>query len=357
MTGRTTIHLAILALSAIALPMVGNCQYQEPMSGGKPLSYWLGRLDDRSDSTARAAIREMGTNALPDLIRMLQQSQPEGDKSRTRALNAIVCLGPAGQPALPEILPLVTNQNQQLKIWAFFAIRAIGPETESVKPVLPALFQSLGDPDWTMRSAGIMALAALRPSPPEAASTYVRLLTDSNRTVREEAMRCLVAQTNAAALPMLNKQLNDKDSYVVTLAAINLAAFGPAAAGSAPRLKQLLDDPLITVRVAATNALDAIAGQPHAHATAEARAGDSLSFNFPAIPLTQFLENYERLAGKKVTMPATLNSRQTIELITLRPLTKSESLQLFEEVLKQQAGLIIIHGPDGSLSVPGPTTR
>ena len=47
-TNRTTIRLAILALSALALPAVVNSQQQpEPVSGGLPLSSWVACLDNR----------------------------------------------------------------------------------------------------------------------------------------------------------------------------------------------------------------------------------------------------------------------------------------------------------------------
>jgi type II secretory pathway component GspD/PulD (secretin) len=75
-----------------------------------------------------------------------------------------------------------------------------------------------------------------------------------------------------------------------------------------------------------------------------------ITYNFPAIPLGQFLDEYEALAGKKVAMQATQNASQTVHVITPRPLTKSEALRLCEEVLKEQAGLIIVHGKDGSLT-------
>lgn len=373
MTSRTALHLAILALSAIALPMAANCQQQEPISGGKPLSYWMERLDNRSDTTARAAIKEMGTNALPDLIRMLRQLQsaadqsgdravttsiplgpgvtmhPSADLSRVRPLNAIVCLGPVGQPALPYILPLVTNQNYQTKIWAFFALKSIGPDTQTVSSVVPTLFQALGDQNWTMRLAAINALAALHPRPPEVTPAFIRFLDDPSEIVSDDAMRWLVAQTNPVVLPRLDKQLHDKDSYVVTKAATRIGVFGAAAAASAPRLRELRNDPLSTVRQAATNALAAITGQPLPQ-SAPAENAD-ITYNFPGVPLGQLLEIYENLAGKKVTMEATLARGQRLRVITAQPLTKSGALQLLEEVLQQQAGLVIVHGKDGSLTV------
>ena len=335
MTSRTHALLAILALTAVALPVSVNCQQQG--AGVRVMPF----------TPARTAGKDIGSNSLPDLIQTLRQVQPSADESRARALDAIARLGPAAKLALPDILPLATNQNRQLKIRAFFALTSIGPDAQTVSSVVPTLMQALGDEKWTMRLAAIYALAALRPPPPDAEPVFVQLLNDSDEDVRRGAMHSLVAQTNPVVIPVLDKQLHDKDSYVVTEAATQIGVFGAAASASEPRLRELRDAPLLTVRQAATNALLAITGQvPPQPASAEIA---NIAYDFPHIPLEQFLPVYEDLAGKKVTMKATPKPG-TLRVLTGRPLTKSQALQLLEEVLKEQAGLIIVHGPDGSLT-------
>jgi HEAT repeat protein len=113
-------------------------------------------------------------------------------------------------------------------------------------------------------------------------------------------------------------------------------------------LRQLLNDPLLTVRQAAANALAAITGQSPSHSAPEEKA--DITLNFQGMPLGQFLDFYEGWAGKKVAMVAAPNPGQSLRVLTPRPLTKSEAMQLFEELLKDQAGLVIVHGADGSLS-------
>ncbi|MGO8700110.1 MAG: M56 family metallopeptidase [Limisphaerales bacterium] len=298
---------------------------------------------------ARAASNDMSTNSLPDLMRMLQQDQSAAaDESRDRVLFAIVRLGPKAKPALPVILPLLTNQNRQLKIHALFALNAISPDTEIVRPFVPALMQTLGDEDWTIRLAVLKVLAALRPPPPEAAQALLRLLNDPEDQVRSEAMYSLVNQTNPIVIPMLDKRLHDRDSFVVTRAAVQIGVFGAAAATSEPQLRELLDAPVLTVRQAASNALLAITGQSIYKSAPAANA--DITYGFPAIPIAQLLSIYEDLAGKKVAMETTPNPSQTLRVLTVRPLTKSQALQLLEEVLQEQAGIVIVHGADGSLT-------
>ena len=373
MTDKIAIRLAMLVLSTLAIPMAAYCQQEEPVSRGKPLSYWMERLDNRLDTNARAAIKEMGTNALPDLIRMLRQIQSAPDQnrghptatsiplgggvsmnrsldlSRARPLYAVACIGPAGQSALPDILPLLTNQNFLIKRSAFSALQSIGPDTQLARSALPTLLQALEDSDWSMRSLALDTLAALHPGPPEVTPAFIRFLDDPNERVREEAMRWLVAQTNSIVLPRLDKQLHDQDSYVVVTAASQIGAFGPAAGGSEPRLRQLLNDPLLTVRQSASNALAAITGQSIFRSAPEKNA--NLTYNMPGVPLQQFLDIYGNLAGKQVATAAILQRGQTLRMRTVQPLTRSEAIQLFEEVLKEQANLLMVHGSDGSLTV------
>jgi HEAT repeat protein len=273
---------------------------------------------------------------------------PSAEVSKSRALEAITCLGAAGQPALSDILPLMTNQSRAVKIRAFHALASISPATAAVKPFLPALMQALGDQEWTMRLAALNALAALQPPPPEATSVFIRLLKDANGMVSDAAMNYLVLQTNTAVIPVLDKDLHEKDSYAVTKAISRIAVFGAAAGGSEPRLRQLLNDPIFTVREAATNALAAMTGQSMSR-SAPAENAD-ITFNFPGMPVEYLLSQYEAMTGKKVAMAARPKSGQMVSFITVRPLTKSEALTLFEEVLKEQAGLIIVHGKDGSLT-------
>ncbi len=376
MSRRTFICVAILALSTIGLLMVVRRQPKEPVSHGQPLSYWLAHIDDQSDPIAQmnagTAIMAMGSNALPDLLQMLRRYdwpirryfmswvakhawlesklklRPPPEEDWRRALEAIAFLGSAGQPALKDVLPLVSNQDPAVKIRAFFALTSTRPQTELVKPIFPTLMQAMGDPEWTMRLAALNALAALQLPPPEATSASIRLLNDSNEWVSDAAINHLVEWTNPVVIPKLDEELHDNDNYTVSTGATRIAKFGAAAGASAGRLRELLNDPLLTVRDAATNALAAITGQSPSN-SAPAEKG-YITYNFPRIPLEQFLDEYEFLAGKKVIMQATPDINQTVRVITVRPLTKSEAMTLCEEVLKEQAGLIIVHERDGSLT-------
>src|SRR4030095_15746165 len=78
---RVTIKLASVALAAgLILIVLLLPAPREPVHQGKPLTEWLGGFDHNYESTnysaSRAAIRAMGTNALPFLIRYLRAKDP-----------------------------------------------------------------------------------------------------------------------------------------------------------------------------------------------------------------------------------------------------------------------------------------
>jgi thiol-disulfide isomerase/thioredoxin len=89
-------------------------------------------------------------------------------------------------------------------------------------------------------------------------------------------------------------------------------------------------------------------GQPQSHPVPGEKA--VITFNFQAIPLQQFLDCYQDLAGKKVSFAGTPKNIPALRATTDHPLTKSEALAFLEQVLKEQAGLNIVHETDGSLT-------
>ena len=117
-------------------------------------------------------------NALPATTGRVCPQEVQCEGVCIRALDGLSCLGPEGRPALAEVLPLLTNQNNSVKIKAIFALTEMSPKTESVRSAVPALAQASGDFDWSMRLAALYALAALHPTPPEAKPVFAKLLHD-----------------------------------------------------------------------------------------------------------------------------------------------------------------------------------
>jgi len=75
---RKRVHIALAVLLAALLAVVGwqVMRRQEPVYQGKPLSSWLIASattgSPEAQEQANAAVRQVGTNALPTLLRMLR---------------------------------------------------------------------------------------------------------------------------------------------------------------------------------------------------------------------------------------------------------------------------------------------
>jgi HEAT repeat protein len=225
----------------------------------------------------------------------------------------------------------------------------------SVASFVPVITNVMTEPDPPVRIAALRALNALHPPPPEAEAALLARMNEFNPAVREAAIECFVARTNPIVIPALEAQLHDPDFYVVTKAITHLKAFGAAATSSVPRLQELLDDPALNVRLAATNALRIIARENSARRAAT--YGADITFNFPGMPVMQIIEMYERWANKKVAPPPAGWPPAMIRLQTPYPLTADEARQLVEDVLKQEAHIIIHHAADGSLSATLDTSQ
>ena len=223
-TRRRIISIALVAsvLGGISLLVLQRLQEKEPVYQGKPLGFWLQGYDSgcynlthpRGPSPptwdqANEAIRQIGTNAIPTLLRMLQQPDskfktmivpllskqhwinlpfivfdrnfmaydalvalgPEAGNAVPRLIEiskndpsafaqqgvpAILgYIGPAARSAIPQLLPGITHTNLIVRNNAFFALRRIHAESSLV---VPALIRCLNNPDTAVRAQAVRAL-------------------------------------------------------------------------------------------------------------------------------------------------------------------------------------------------------
>jgi hypothetical protein len=80
----------------------------------------------------------------------------------------------------------------------------------------------------------------------------------------------------------------------------------------------------------------------------------SITYNFQGIPMSQILEIYADLCGKKLVVgPSVIQKLMRIQ--TEHPITPSEARRLIEEALKVQAGIMLVPASDGTIAaVPIP---
>jgi hypothetical protein len=217
---------------------------REPLYGGKRLSVWLEEftpsLKRGIPMEARDAIRHMGTNALPSLVREMKVlDAPFGSRiltwinskqsklaftikspARRRANAAIACetLGPAATPVVPELIGLLDDETAGVD--AALALVAIG------EPAISPLLENLPQASGPARSLSADILAQGFPSATESiVARLVQRLQHPKPEVRVSAIEplCKYQLQSPAAIPAVVACLADVNAEVRYVAALNLS--------------------------------------------------------------------------------------------------------------------------------------
>jgi hypothetical protein len=242
---RKRVHIAFAVLLVILAGMLTwqGLREREPLHQGKRLSIWLNayklhgvagvetwqvRVEQQA---ADEAVRQMGTNALRSLLRMLRANDSAlkvkcmelakrqhfigikytpaeelnyracsgfgvlGAKaqgavpalieianrnlsraSRWYAIQALVLVGPPAQEAIPLLSGWATNADRSVRTYAINALGRIRAEPERG---LPVLISALNDPDLQIRTAALMALQGLGPNAKPALPVLVEFLSNA----------------------------------------------------------------------------------------------------------------------------------------------------------------------------------
>ena len=364
--------VAIILIILVAVVAVEFDARREPTYQGRTVSDLASHLGISGEEPEKAAIIAIGPKGVPYLVKLLYRTDwpyrseiepwvlhhrwlnsvvkfgPSAEVCKYGALLALSFLGTNASPALPEILPFLTNQSLIVKEPALVAFAAIAPETSSVQVVVPVLTNLLADPDSETRKLAARSLEALHPPPPETTEALLRLLNDEDEFVRDQAMQYFFSRSNPIVIPVLEDQLRETNTFYLTWTSVWLARYGRAAAGAAPRLRELCDSPSRGIRMAATNALVAITGE--APIAGSPRDGADITFNLPGIPVAMVIGLYEGYVKEKVAPPRRGWPPVLVRVLSPTKLTASEAATLLEDALKEQAQVTIRRGADGALS-------
>ena len=246
----------LLAIGVVIVAVCGASVWHvlhpaEPYYQGKALSVWLRQHYDCSRlyyesaqskqrlADADSAIRQIGTNALPVLLKMTasDQSPPRSIvgfyfwasfQSRANphvlAETGFEVLGPIAKPGVPDLVRLLNSTNDQNRVNAAIMLSAIGP---AANDAVPGLIQHLADTNALVNMMCIIALGKIHGKP-------------------ELAVPALLPYLAITPIP----------SYAAIKA---IGEFGADARGAVPALTNLLVYPQLSIRRDATNALKAIA--------------------------------------------------------------------------------------------------
>jgi HEAT repeats len=234
---------------------------EDPVYQGKRLSVWMGSDPDDAAREltpgAKQAIRQLGTNAIPLLLRKLRakdspfkvklfalaQKQHVIKVSYTPAklqpwqgAEGFQVLGADGKSAVPALIELYSQDNSDFE--ALYCLSAsLASIAPDAKAAVPVLIHRLGHTNFLVRFGAACALGQIHSEPQVVVPALISRLSDQSHDVRREAAAALskFGLEAKTALPALTRLLADSDAGVSGMAKIAIDVIDPEAAAKAVR--------------------------------------------------------------------------------------------------------------------------
>jgi len=238
---RKRVHIAVAVLlavlvSVIAWQVVHASRERQPVYGGKSLTLWLrtyapsssSGLHSREWNEADEAVRHLGTNCIPILLRMIRQ------KDSPAKLWLVAFAQKHGLTKRIHFVPAAVRN-----VEASRAFIALG---DKAKDAVPALVK-MSDEDLSAESRSAIedALAWIGPAAKPAIRLLLRSAASSDPGVRANALWALgeIRAEPELCVPVLIDALTNSVGWVRVSAAHALGMFGPQAWSAVPSLSQL----------------------------------------------------------------------------------------------------------------------
>lgn len=225
--------------------------HREPEYEGRPASAWIEVLANPTSDVldrdqAERALFELGTNAVPALVKALKHDDSSWRQNR-QALVARLPEGVAKQfgPNLPPVH------------YRRVAARMLYNLGTSIDEATPYLASALSDPDRVVRGHSYDALRRSRAGTPVIIAALTEALRVPDETIRVFAAGelGLYGTDSSPALPVLIETLNDPNPTVRLNVIHTLGRVGRSATNAIPALLQLLSEPKVEVRLSAATAI------------------------------------------------------------------------------------------------------
>jgi HEAT repeat protein len=263
MTKQARIALAVLLLVIAGLIawQVLRPHEREPVYQGKSLSVWLREYRGRGDvDGATHAVRQIGTNAIPTLLKMLRRKDSELVAGLVSFWNQHFWQMRylprwARRPYMAyyqqDRAPFINHE-------AAGGFEILAANSQQAVPALIKIYkQNISE---SSQAAVLQALGAIGPAARMAIPSIVRAANSSSELVRFSAVTAL-AQINSEStltVPALGKSLRDANGRIRATAAQALGDFGAEARATVPTLMQMVNDPDEVVQEASIEALNQI---------------------------------------------------------------------------------------------------
>lgn len=224
---------------------------EEPVYQGKTLGVWLkayawGEGGTEVQAESEKAIRSIGTNGIPALLRMIQTP----DSPFRNQLQALA--------QKQSFVKLNFDSAERIRGMALCGFKVLG---EDAKGAIPELVTLLKKPSGTIgRKEAMNFLLRVGPPAQAAVPTLLAIAADVKDQDRALAIFTLgyIHSSPESVVPILQSCLSDADETVRYYAVGALPPYGEAAKSAVPLLIPLLSDPAGNVRWQTTNALKLI---------------------------------------------------------------------------------------------------
>jgi HEAT repeat protein len=244
-------------------------QESEPTAKGRALGFWLTTWVDKSSTAsqradAEAAIKQIGTNAIPFLLGELSAAErversklPNSEELRLAisrggaAAGALSLLGRSAASAIPTLTTLVNSQNYNTVTSAASVLSGLG------KTGVHAMVVGLTNSNPKARSAVAAQLLTVGTNAVDVVPFLLRSLDGLDA---DAAFNCCAAIVQSGVAPTnlvagFTSRLQSTNSVTRYVVAITLGKMGTNAVEAVPHLNELKNDPEKDVRDAAEWAL------------------------------------------------------------------------------------------------------
>lgn len=257
--------ILVLAVACVVAWQILPSRDSEPVYKGKRLSEWLSAAinsfhpdtlaynpPNPSEIQADEAVRHIGTNAIPTLLEMIQETDSplklkwialmrkqhffkppqEAFNRNLQAIYAFKTLGSTASNAVPDLVRIYRgNLSPDSQVFILAALGRIGPP--AAPKTTPILLDGLTNGD--LRMTALYVIGEIHGQPEVFVPALINALKDSDPSVRATAITALgnYGPTAEPAVPALAGLLNDADPDISTEATNALKAIDPVAATKA----------------------------------------------------------------------------------------------------------------------------
>jgi HEAT repeat protein len=158
-----------------------------------------------------AAVVMLGSSCGPrtpevDYSTLIKKLSSNDELVRGKATTDLITIG---EPAVPAIVPLLSDPEARIRRIAATTLWGMG---EKARAAVPQLAAALGDSDASVRASAAMALGGIGPEAREAVPALIGVLRDRDGNVRLWAVKALgqMGPAAARAVPSLKRMAKDE---------------------------------------------------------------------------------------------------------------------------------------------------